>query len=37
MDSRSANSISDDVKLRMYGVIKQAKFGAQSVYHDTGY
>jgi hypothetical protein len=29
MDSRSANSIPDDVKLRMYGVMKQAKFGPQ--------
>lgn len=36
MDSRSANAISDDVKLRMYGVMKQAKYGAQTGYPDTG-
>ena len=34
MDSRT-NSTSDDVKLRMYGLMKQSKFGAQSGY-DTG-
>jgi len=35
MDSR-ANSTSDDVKLKMYGLMKQSKFGSQSGYADTG-
>jgi hypothetical protein len=35
MDSRSANAIPDDVKLRMYGVMKQAKFGSQCNHRDA--
>ena len=35
MDSRT-NSTADDVKLRMYALMKQSKFGAQSSYANTG-